>query len=179
MENAADALKIAFAVFIFVIAITLTFSLVSQAKSTADVVLYYTDETNFYEYADSSEFNREVSVAEIIPTLYKVYSESVGVEIRIGEKTYPFDLGNREYCVVDGLDDGIIYFNGEGSFNREENLKKFIEELLELEDAKFEEEFVEIPVGGIYEYGPDGTELTKVPGGKKVYITYTNTKKVE
>ena len=174
MENAADALKIAFAVFVFVIAITLTFLLVSQAKSTADAVLYYTDETNFYEYADSSQFNREVSVAEIIPTLYRVYSESIGVEIKINEKTYPFDLGNREYCVVDGLDDGIIYFNGEGSFGREENLKSFIEELLlEYGDAKFEEEFVEIPVGGIYKYGLDGTELTIAPGGKKVYITYT------
>ena len=74
MENAADALKIAFAVFIFVIAITITFTIVSQAKSTADSVFYHRDETNFYEYSYSkgdTEKNRIVSVSEIIPTLYR------------------------------------------------------------------------------------------------------------
>ena len=55
MENATDALKIAFAIFVFVIAITLTFSLISQAKSTSDYVLSYSDRTNFYEHSDSKD----------------------------------------------------------------------------------------------------------------------------
>ena len=43
----------------------------------------------------------------------------------------------------------------------------------ELVGAKFTEEFVEIPLSGIYEYGSDGTELVISSGGKKVYIIYT------
>ena len=56
--------------------------------------------------------------------------------------------------------------------DREENLAKFVQEKLP-KDAKFREEFVEIPISGIYEYGLDGSELVITSGGKKVYITYT------
>ena len=149
MENAADALKIAFAVFIFVIAITLTFSIVSQAKSTADAVFYYSDETNFYEYSDSSEKSRTVSVSEIIPTLYRYYKESIGVEIKLKNGlVYTFDLNNNESIMIENKTK--LTSNAE----REENLKRFIENVLfqYYTDAKFIEEFVEIPVSGIYEY---------------------------
>lgn len=49
MENAADALKMAFAIFVFVIALSIVFSLIGHVKETADAVLFYTDKTNFYE----------------------------------------------------------------------------------------------------------------------------------
>lgn len=174
MENAADALKIAFAMFVLVIAITITFSLVSQAKSTADVVLYHGDETNFYEYSYSrgeNEKNRIVSVTEIIPTLYRYCNESISVEIRLKDlnnTTYIFDLGNLEYLVEKKEN---VY---KKQFDRQKNLAKFIDEILlvELKDETFEEQFVEIPISGIYEYGEDGTELAISSGGKKVYITY-------
>ena len=39
MENAVDALKIAFAVFVFLIALTVTFSMIAKVKSTAEYVL--------------------------------------------------------------------------------------------------------------------------------------------
>ena len=41
MENAADALKIAFGLLVFAIALTVIFTMVAKVKSTADVVLYY------------------------------------------------------------------------------------------------------------------------------------------
>ena len=174
MENAADALKIAFAVFIFVIVITITFTIISQAKSTADSVFYHSDETNFYEYVGSTEKNRKVLISEIIPTLYRYYEESIGVTVNLNYgKTYTFDLNNSEYFVDD--DDGRHILNGSETFDREKNLEKFInDKLLGLPSyTKFEEEFVEIPISGIYEYGSDGTELAISSGGKKVYITYT------
>lgn len=172
MENAADALKIAFAMFVFVIAITVTFSLVSQAKSTADVVLYHSDETNFYEYRGSSNYNRTVSIAEVIPTLYRYYTESVGVTVNLLNggtyKTYTFDLNNKEDIFIEKS-------KLTSEADREDNLKKFINDILFVlpKDTKFTEEFVEIPISGIYEYGLDGTELVLSSGGKKVYITYT------
>lgn len=56
--------------------------------------------------------------------------------------------------------------------DREANLERFIQTVLP-KDTKFKEEFVEIPISGIYEYGSDGSELVLSSGGKKVYITYT------
>lgn len=166
MENAADALKIAFAMFAFALAIMVTFGLVSQAKSTADTVLYYSDETNFYE--QSELIQREVSVAEIIPTLYRYYEESIGVTINLKDYEDPFifDLNNNETILLDGKTKLT------SEVDREANLKEFIENKLP-KDSNFKEEFIEIPVSGIYEYGSDGSELVLSAGGKKVYITYT------
>jgi len=149
MENAADALKIAFAIFTFVLAITITFSLVSQAKSTADYILYYADDTNFYEHLNSSENNRTVSLSEVISSLHRYPKE---VSINLGnENIITFDSDNKE-------------------------LAKYVKEhLLEdlPKDAKFTEEFVEVPISGIYDSGTDGSEIIISSGGKKVYITYT------
>lgn len=159
MENAADALKIAFAIFVFVIAIAVTFSIISQAKSTADTVLYHSDETNFYEHVASGVGNREVSVKEVISTLYRYYKESVSVTINIGNKSRTFDLANSS-----------------SNINTIENeLASYIEKnLLNLpENTIFIEEFVEVPISGIYETGEDNTEITLSSGGKKVYVTYT------
>lgn len=94
MENATDALKIAFAVFVFVLAITITFSFISQAKNTSDVVLYYADDTNFYDYESSSKKNRTVDVSEVISSLYRYYKESIAVTIDLnnGKDPKTFDL---------------------------------------------------------------------------------------
>ena len=171
MENAADALKIAFAIFVFVTAITITFSLISQAKSTADYILFYTDETNFYEHLSSSEDNRIVSVAEVISSLHRYCDESIGITIKIGNATYPFDLGNREYW----NENKTIVIGGKEEFDKEANLASFIEEkILPIGyDKTFKEQFVEVPFSGIYQTGTDDTEIVLSSGGKKVYITYT------
>lgn len=50
MENASDALKMAFAIFVFVIALTIVFSLISKVKETADAILLNSDKTNYYEW---------------------------------------------------------------------------------------------------------------------------------
>lgn len=159
MENATDALRIAFAVFVFVIAITLTFSLISQAKSTADYVLSYSDRTNFYEHSDSKDKNRIVSVTEVISSLYRYYKESLCVTVVLEEGEHKFDLSNT-YSTTAQI---------------EKKLSEFITDTLlkDYSDATFKEEFVEVPVSGIYQTGEDGTQITLSSGGKKLYITYT------
>ena len=158
MEDAADALKIAFAVFVFVIAITLLFALTSQAKSTADHVLYYNDETNFHIPFPGGE--REVSTSEIISTLYRYYKESISVTININGSSETFDLATETYSTEQAIQERI------GTYIQDK--------LLSLpEDAKFSEEFVEVPISGIYMTGEDGTQITLSAGGSKVYVTYT------
>ena len=149
MENAADALKIAFAIFIFILAITITFSIISQAKSTADVVMYHSDETNFYEHLSSGKKNREVSLSDVISTLYRYYKESISVTVDL--KNSYSDINAIESDLADYIDKNLLKFD----------------------DRKFEEEFVEVPISGIYKLGEDGTEITLSSGGKKIYVTYT------
>ena len=161
MENATDALKIAFAVFVFVFAITITFSFISQAKTTSDVVLYYADDTNFYDYENSSSKNRTVDVSEIISTLYRYYKETIAVTI---------DLNNGRDPKTFDLTTSNVSMN-----EIENNLKEYINNnLLTLrEDSTFKEEFVEAPISGIYVTGEDDTEIEIGTGGKKLYVTYT------
>lgn len=170
MENAADALKIAFAILVFVIAITLTFTMISKVKATADTVFYYADNTNFRAHSEYSGENRVVSTTDVISTLYRYYNESIAIKIIIndGEEPYIFDKGNESIME----DINLSKINTEEQ--AEENLASFITNILnELpDDAKFAEEFVEVPTSGKYITGSDGSQITVTSGGKKIYITY-------
>ena len=72
MENAVDALKIAFGVLVFVIAITVSFMLFSQAKSTSDIVLYSSDKTNYYTY-ENDKLESIVGIDTVISELNRCY----------------------------------------------------------------------------------------------------------
>lgn len=91
MENSVEALKIAFAVFVFVLALTVAFIVLAQAKSTADTVLYHTDKTNFQETIH--EGSNIVGVDDLISTLFRYYKESLSVTIR--------DSGGRIIAIFD------------------------------------------------------------------------------
>lgn len=184
MENATDALKIAFAVFVFVIAITITFSLVSQAKSTADTVLFYADKTSYYDIdpIKSKLTNRTVSISDVISTLNRYGKESVAVTVNLGEKSFYFDIGGNTTVLLEN----VVKINS--AKDREENLKVFKQNYLDPlpENTEFIEEFVEVQISGIIETGADdteivvssetgadGTEIIVSSVGKKVYVTYT------
>lgn len=83
MENASEAIIMAGAVLIFVIALTVAMTVFSQARSTVDTVVYATDKTNYYEYLDidvsNNIKNRIVGLETVIPTLYKYYKENYTV----------------------------------------------------------------------------------------------------
>lgn len=174
MENAADAIKMAFAIFVFVIAVTILFVMITRVRSTADTVFYVSDNTNFRAYDLSSGTNRTVGVTEIISTLYRYYKESVAVTIVDGSNSYYFDIGNETIVVKDSEDNVLLELGSEE--NIEKNLGEFIENTLLYqydEDDNFIEEFTEVPTSGIYSTGSDGSEIVLSAGGKKVYITYT------
>ena len=85
MENAADALKMAAAVLIFVLALSISIVAFGQVRQTADVVLSYKDRET--EYIESNNYynlsaeertagGRYVGLETIIPTIYRVYREN-------------------------------------------------------------------------------------------------------
>lgn len=99
MENAVKALEMAFAVMVFVLALSVSVFAFNQAKSTSDELLYRKDETNYYDYQEATgkaAENRIVGLETIIPTLYKYYKEDYTVlfrEAKYSEETGKF-IGN-------------------------------------------------------------------------------------
>ena len=100
MENAVDALKISFAMFVFALALALMFNVVAQARATGDIVFQLNDKTEEYEYVTSSsgDYNaqkdRIVGWETILPTIYRYHKEQYGVTIvdTSGKPIVRFDL---------------------------------------------------------------------------------------
>lgn len=91
MENAVEALKMAFAVMAFVMALSVSMISFNNVKDVSDIVLYSKDETNYYEYQDAkgkAAENRIVGLETIIPTLYKYYKENYTVLFRQADYDY-------------------------------------------------------------------------------------------
>ena len=113
MENSAEALKFAFAIFVFILALTTVFMVISQAKSTSDTVLYYADRSNFQQtYHNGSNI---VGVDDLISTLLRYYKESLSVTIK--------DTTGTIVAVFDTAIEGEATWRG----NNEKTLKRIKE----------------------------------------------------
>ena len=81
----------AFAVFVFIIALTVGITVFTQARQSSEVILTAQDDTRYYEYIPGSIFNEDtgewestgdtriVGLETVIPTLYKYYKENYTV----------------------------------------------------------------------------------------------------
>lgn len=82
MENAADALKMAAAVLIFVVALSISINAFGQARQTSQLILDYKDREYNYTYINDNgnysggKTERIVSAETIIPSIYKAYKEN-------------------------------------------------------------------------------------------------------
>lgn len=162
MENAVDALKIAFGVLVFVIALTVAFALLSQAKATSDIMLFASDKTNYYTYSKDADNKkgRIVGADVVISSLYRYYKESVVVRVydSTGEKIGDF---NTE------TDKGL------SQKERKKKVNEWIKENKSELDGTFLETFDEVKKSGEYIVEDDGSELTVKSGQTSIYITYT------
>ena len=171
MENAVDALKIAAAVLVFVIALTIAFALLSQAKATSDIMLFASDKTNYYTYSNEAEnkAGRIVGADVVISSLYRYYKESVVVRV--------YDTDGTTLLIKDSAGNGVE-FNTEtdGGLSQRER-KKRVNELIEKNSdtltGTFLETFDEVKKSGKYIVEDDGSELTVQSGQTSIYITYT------
>lgn len=108
MENAVRALEYAFAVLIFIIGLSASIYLLSEVKTTSDIVFSRVDTQQFYVDAEIPEdeltdngnikYNgRIVNVETIVPTLYRYYKENYIVEFYDleGNNIIKFDLSQE------------------------------------------------------------------------------------
>lgn len=102
MENAADALKMAGAVLLFVLAISVAIVSFGQARETADTILDYKDRETVYIdgnlYYKTTGTERTVGLETIIPTIYRAYIENYKIVFEgLNEPIYTLKLsGNTE-----------------------------------------------------------------------------------
>lgn len=156
MDNATDALLMAFAVLIFVIALSVTLTTLTQAKETADIVLFYSDRENFqrlvsYDPEEYKDGGRNVDVDTVIATIARCAKEKFSVKIKDESDTYIF-----EYDI-----------------QSEEEIKEQIDKFIEKhKGTTYRETYVEVTTSGKTILGEDGTQLEQ-DVGKKIYITYT------
>ena len=97
MENASEALIIAFSVIIFLIAISVSVFSFSKVRAVSDVVVSHTD--NMPNYEDQSTFTnvinyRIVGMETIIPVLYRYYKEETTIVFLKGASLVTDDGGN-------------------------------------------------------------------------------------
>ena len=162
MENAVDALKIAAAVLVFVIALTIAFALLSQAKATSDIMLFASDKTNYYTYSkdeDDAE-GRIVGADVVISSLYRYYKESVVVRVYNKNNTLIEEFNTE----TDG---------GLSQRERKKRVNDWIEKNSSTLNGTFLETFDEVKKSGEYIVEDDGSELTVQSGQTSIYITYT------
>jgi len=90
MENAADALKMAAFVLLFVGALSIAMTTLSKTRTTSEAILYTLDDKNDYVYVEENAYidevattyktERVVTLEAILPTLYRYYKENYRVE---------------------------------------------------------------------------------------------------
>ena len=174
MENAVDALKMAFAVFVFVVALSITMHSFTSAKDTADSILWHSDKTNYYEWVESGSQikGREVSKDAIKASLYKKQSDTFIIVNKSSTEKYIFNYTGK-VTEIKGSSKKIIDTNEVANANY---LINFVNNKLNDRDTYYEN-IVEVTnkgsLGGEYVMGDDGTKLQITQGDNKVIVTYT------
>ncbi len=174
MENAADALKMAFGVFVFIAALTLALSSFSKARETADTVLWYADETNYYSWTNSSDQKegRKVGRDAVISSIYKKQTDTYVIVIISPAEKYIFTYNGKVTEVINGA-----------KTTKDTNTVEHMNYYIEFVNSKlgvnttYIENVSEVTnkgrLGGEYEVAEDGTKLQKIQGDSKVIVTYT------
>ena len=80
MENAVEALKIAGAVLMFILALSLSISCLSSANSSVlNIASMYSREREYRYVKPASDFTRTVGIESIIPAMYQAYEENTEI----------------------------------------------------------------------------------------------------
>ena len=104
MENAAEALQMAAAVLIFVLALTIAINSFGQARQTAQLILDNNDREYDYTYVEQNRkpdgtlvTTRIVSLESMIPTIYKAYRENYKIIFDgLTDDEYLYEQRNEE-----------------------------------------------------------------------------------
>lgn len=192
MENAVEALKMAGFMLLFIIALSITMITLTQAKTTADSLVKNQDRQQSYQYIEvtgdlSKSLSRTVTLADIIPTLYRYAQEDYAVQFYTssGSPLYIYESGQIKNGVPvkkNGLDLDTEHWIENGETRYEDwrgnttKIKQHVDDVVEYLLANYKNSNFEEKLGTTedYEESQDTNEL--VPDINKQYkriITYT------
>lgn len=192
MENAVEALKMAGFMLLFIIALSITMITLTQAKTTADSLVKNQDRQQSYQYIEvtgdlSKSLSRTVTLADIIPTLYRYAQEDYAVQFYTssGSPLYIYESGQIKNGVPvkkNDLDLDTEHWIENGETRYEEwrgnttKIKQHVDDVVEYLLANYKNSNFEEKLGTTedYEESQDTNEL--VPDINKQYkriITYT------
>lgn len=192
MENAVEALKMAGFMLLFIIALSITMITITQAKTTADSLVKNQDRQQSYQYIEvtgdlSKSLSRTVTLADIIPTLYRYAQEDYAVQFYTssGSPLYVYESGqikNGVHVKKNDLDLDTEHWLENGETRYEEwrgnttKIKQHVDDVVEYLLANYKNSNFEEKLGTTedYEESQDTNEL--VPDINKQYkriITYT------
>lgn len=192
MENAVEALKMAGFMLLFIIALSTTMITLTQAKTTADSLVKNQDRQQSYQYIEvtgdlSKSLSRTVTLADIIPTLYRYAQEDYAVQFYTssGSPLYVYESGqikNGVHVKKNDLDLDTEHWLENGETRYEEwrgnttKIKQHVDDVVEYLLANYKNSNFEEKLGTTedYEESQDTNEL--VPDINKQYkriITYT------
>ena len=192
MENAVEALKMAGFMILFIIALSITMITLTQAKTTADSLVKNQDRQQSYQYIEvtgdlSKSLSRTVTLADIIPTLYRYAQEDYAVQFYTssGSPLYVYESGqikNGVHVKKNDLDLDTEHWIENGETRYEDwrgnttKIKQHVDDVVEYLLANYKNSNFEEKLGTTedYEESQDTNEL--VPDINKQYkriITYT------
>ena len=88
MENASEALKLAASVLVFVMAITVTIALFSQARETSEIVLQSSDVTSYYDYQDYTKKDSAVVRRQLQSGKQKIFCYEIFEKLDLSKGDY-------------------------------------------------------------------------------------------
>ena len=192
MENAVEALKMAGFMILFIIALSITMITLTQAKTTADSLVKNQDRQQSYQYIEvtgdlSKSLSRTVTLADIIPTLYRYAQEDYAVQFYTssGSPLYVYESGqikNGVHVKKNDLDLDTEHWLENGETRYEEwrgnttKIKQHVDDVVEFLLANYKNSNFEEKLGTTedYEESQDTNELVPVINKQyKRIITYT------
>lgn len=138
MENAVEALKIAFAVMMFVLALSLSISSFSQANSAIDAIINMRDREIEYTYVEPTRnLTRTVGIETVVSSMYRAFEQNIEIYFKDKDgKTIPLFYNTQidvdGYVVKDSTGAGIQIYSIDKSN----------------EDVKYDKMHLDILLGG-------------------------------
>lgn len=125
MENAAEALRMAGGVLIFVLALTISINAFANIRQGVDTLVLYGDREYLSTYVEQNKGTKRIVGAEsIVPTIYRAYKENIKIDFKFLEDDDSLDTALYIKKTATG-NERITYIDLSKEIHGDENLKEF------------------------------------------------------
>jgi len=127
MENAAEALRMAGGVLIFVLALTISINAFTNTRQGVDALVLYGDREFLTTYVEQNKgTKRIVGTESIVPTIYRAYKENIKINFEFLNNNFNEPLYTKDVVGENGKETKkITYIDLSEEIHGDENLKDF------------------------------------------------------